>query len=143
MRCYRTTGLACDVSQIAYERRENLRVLGVAIAYVPYRNAYSGRFVVPLVVSFARGMTIKIGAYELPNLKYRRCERDGCYVEGVLPQQMIDAMTQPGASRGAIEIASVNGKTVTIPISLDGFADSISQMKQWDAQKSAPPAAKP
>ena len=143
VRCYRTAGVACDVSQVGYERRQNLRVLGVSIAFVPDRNLYSGRFVVPLVVSFAKGMTIRIGTFELANLKYRRCERDGCYVEGVLPAQMIDAMTQSGVSKGAIEIAAVNGKTVTLPIALDGFADSLAQMKQWDAQRSAPAAARP
>jgi invasion protein IalB len=143
VRCYRTTGAACDVSQIAYERQQNQRVLGIAIAFMPERNIYSGRFVVPLVVSFAKGMTIRIGAYELANLKYRRCERDGCYVEGALPPQMIEAMTQSGAAKGSIEIAAVNGKTVRLPIALDGFADSLAQMKQWDAQRSAPLAAKP
>jgi invasion protein IalB len=143
VRCYRAPGSTCDVSQVAYERQQNLRVLGVSIAFVPERNLYSGRFIVPLVVSFAKGMTIKIGSFELPNLKYRRCEHDGCYVEGVLPSQMINAMTQSGVSKGAIEIASVNGKTVTIPIVLDGFADSLTQMKQWDAQKGAPAASKP
>jgi invasion protein IalB len=143
VRCYRTPGSVCDVSQVAYERQQNLRVLGVSIALVPDKNLYTGRFVVPLLVSFARGMTIEIGSFQLPNLKYRRCERDGCYVEGVLPPQMIDAMAQSGVSKGAIEIAAVNGKIVTIPIALDGFADSLSQMKQWDAQKSEPANAKP
>jgi invasion protein IalB len=143
VRCYRTPGSVCDVSQVAYERQQNLRVLGVSIAFVPDKNLYSGRFVVPLLVSFAKGMTIDIGSFQLPNLKYRRCERDGCYVEGVLPPQMIAAMAQSGGSKGAIVIAAVNGKIVTIPIVLDGFADGLSQMKQWDAQKSAPATAKP
>jgi invasion protein IalB len=56
---------------------------------------------------------------------------------------MIEAMTQSGAAKGSIEIAAVNGKTVRLPIALDGFADSLAQMKQWDAQRSAPLAAKP
>lgn len=143
VRCYRTSGSVCDVSQVAYERQQNLRVLGVSLAFVPDKNVYTGRFVVPLLVSFAKGMTIEIGSFRLPGLKYRRCERDGCYVEGVLPPSMINAMAQPGTSKGAIEVAAVNGKIVTIPIVLDGFADSLAQMKQWDAQKSAPAAAKP
>jgi invasion protein IalB len=142
VRCYRTPGSVCDVSQVAYERQQNLRVLGVSIAFVPDKNLYTGRFVVPLLVSFAKGMTIQIGSFQLPNLKYRRCERDGCYVEGVLPPEMIKAMAQSGGSKGSIEIAAVNGKVVTIPVALDGFADGLSQMKQWDAQKAAP-AAKP
>ena len=143
VRCYRTPGSVCDVSQVAYERRQDLRVLAVSIAFVPDKNLYTGRFVVPLMVSFAKGMTIDIGSFRLQNLKYRRCERDGCYVEGVLPPQMIAAMTQSGVSRGAIEIAAVNGKAVTIPIALDGFADGLAQMKQWDGQKNAPAATKP
>ena len=141
VRCYRSPGSVCDVSQVAYERQQNLRVLGVSIAYVPDKNLYTGRFVVPLLVSFAKGMTIEIGSFRIPNLKFRRCERDGCYVEGVLPLPMIAAMAQSGAAKGAIEIAAINGKAVTLPIALDGFADGLSQMKQWDAGKTAP--AKP
>ncbi len=143
VRCYRTPGSVCDTSQVAYERQQNLRVLGVSIALVPDKGLYTARFIVPLLVSFAKGMTIQIGSFLLPNLKYRRCERDGCYVEGVLPPQMINTMAQSGVSKGTIEIAAVNGKIVTIPIALDGFGDSLSQMKQWDAQKSAPANAKP
>jgi invasion protein IalB len=143
VRCYRTAGSVCDISQAAFERQQNQRVLGVSIAFVPDKNLYTGRFVVPPLVSFAKGMTIEIGSYQLAGLKYRRCERDGCYVEGVLPIQMIAAMEQGGASKGVIKIAAVNGKPVTLPIGLDGFADSLAQMKQWDAQKSAPAAEKP
>jgi invasion protein IalB len=56
---------------------------------------------------------------------------------------MIGAMAQAGASKGIVQIAAINGKIVTIPIAFDGFADALSQMKQWDAQKIAPAAAKP
>jgi invasion protein IalB len=143
VRCYRTPGSYCDVSQVAFERQQNLRVLGVAIEFVPSRNLYSGRFVVPLLVSFAKGMTIQIGSYQLANLKFRRCERDGCYVEGVLPSEMIAAMSQSAPSKGTIKIAAVNGKIVTIPIALDGFADGLAQMKQWDSQKGTPSPATP
>ena len=143
VRCYRTANSVCDASQVAYERQQNLRVLGVSIALVPDKNLYTARFVVPLLVSFAKGMTIEVGSFRLPGLKYRRCERDGCYVEGVLPPQMIGAMAQAGASKGIVQIAAINGKIVTIPIAFDGFADALSQMKQWDAQKIAPAAAKP
>ncbi|MGD0864757.1 MAG: invasion associated locus B family protein [Rhizomicrobium sp.] len=143
VRCYRTQGSLCDVSQAAFERQQRQRVLGVSIAFVADKNLYTGRIVVPLLVSFAKGMTIEIGSYRLANLKYHRCERDGCYVEGVFPQPMIDAMSQSGLTKGTIEIAAVNGKKVTLPISLDGFGDSLLQMKQWESEKSAPAAAKP
>jgi invasion protein IalB len=143
VRCYRTQGSVCDLSQIAFERQQNLRVLGVSIAFLPDKNLYTGRFVVPLLVSFAKGMTIEIGAFQLPNLKFRRCERDGCYVEGVLPPQMISAMSQSAPAKGTIKVAAVNGKIVTIPIALDGFADGLAQMKQWDSQKGAPSSATP
>jgi len=143
VRCYRTPGSVCDISQVAYDRQQNLRVLGVSIAFVPDRNLYTARFVVPLLVSFAKGMTIEVGSFRLPGLKYRRCERDGCYVEGVLPPQMIGAMAQSGVSKGAVEVAAINGKVVAIPMAFDGFAEGLSQMKQWDAEKIAPAVAKP
>ncbi|MGD0141791.1 MAG: invasion associated locus B family protein [Rhizomicrobium sp.] len=143
VQCYRSPGSVCDISQVAFARQQDLRMLGISIAYVPDRKLYTARIVVPLLVSFAKGMTIEIGSYRLADLKYRRCERDGCYVEGVLPQEMIDAMAKSNIPKGAIEIASVNGQKITLPIVLDGFSGSLSQMKQWDEEKAAPAAAKP
>jgi invasion protein IalB len=143
VRCYRIPGSACDISQAIFVKPRNIRGLGVSIFYVPARNVFGGQFVVPLGVALAKGMTITVGGYSLPDLKYHRCEREGCFVEGILPQALIDAMTQGGNTNAAVRVASLDGRTYTFPMQLNGFADGIVLVKQLDVQKSAAAPKKP
>ncbi len=135
VRCYRVGNTACDLTQASFMRGKNIRVASIAIGYIPKSNQYIGRFVVPLGVSFAQGLTLEFGTYRAPNLKYRRCERDGCYVEGVLPQALIDAMQTEGLEKGAMDIVSVEGRKLQIPVALNGFSDGLSQLKEWTVEK--------
>jgi invasion protein IalB len=146
VRCYKQPSGACDISQASFERTRKIRLLRISIIFAPQNNAYLGRFTVPLGVAFDKGMTIAVGSYRLPNLQYRRCERDGCYVEGGFPTALIDAMSASGAGKGAVEVFGINGRQVSIPIALDGFADGLAQLRQWAvvSKKAAPSdAAKP
>ncbi len=135
VRCYRVGNLVCDLTQSAFMRGGNVRVASIAVGYIPTSNQFIGRFAVPLGVSFAQGLTIEIGAFRAPNLKYRRCERDGCYVEGVLPQALLDAMQTQGLDKGAMDIVSVDGRKFQVPISLNGFSDGLALLKEWAIQK--------
>jgi invasion protein IalB len=135
VRCYRTDNADCDISQVLSMRGKNVRVLSAAIAFVPKTNQYVGRFVVPLGVAFAPGLTIEMGTFRATHLRYRRCERDGCYVEGILPDALVAAMQTPGLRRGLLDIVSIDGRNLQIPVVLDGFSDGLAMLKQWAAQK--------
>ena len=143
VRCYRAAATACDISQSVILKPRNIRELGISIAYIPSRDAYAGEFIVPLGVSFAKGMTIAVGNYALSNLKFRRCERQGCSVEGVLPAALIDAMTQSSGGNGTVQIEAVNNRKYAFPFALDGFRDGIALLKQLDVRKPAATPAKP
>lgn len=142
VRCYHAGTVVCDLTQASYTRSKNLRVASIAIGYIVKSNQFIGRFIVPLGVSFDQGLTIEIGSYRAQNLKYRRCEREGCYVEGILPQPLLDAMQTPGLEKGAMDIVSIDGRKVQIPIVLDGFSDGLSQLKEWSIQKASSGKAK-
>jgi len=139
--CYNGGAFTCDLSQASFLRARNLRIASIAIAYVPQSNAYIGRFVVPLGVSFDAGLALEIGTYHAANLKYRRCERDGCYVEGVLPPALVNALQTPDLAKGAMDVVLVDGRKFQIPIGLDGFTDGLALLKQWTVEKA--PGAKP
>lgn len=137
VRCYNIQQLPCDMTQASYVRGRNVRIASVAISYAPASNGYVGRFVVPLGVSFETGLGVKIGNFSTPHLRYRRCERDGCYVEGVLPQAMIDAL-QAGGSNGAMDVTLIDGRKFQVPIVLNGASDSLDLLKKWAGEKSQP-----
>ncbi len=137
VRCYRTSPFVCDLSQAAVDRQHNMRIASISLSYIPKSNNYIGRFVVPLGVSFDQGMGIEIGSFKAASLKYRVCERDGCYVAGVLPSEMIDAMRAPGISRGMMTGVFIDGRKFQIPIMLDGFSDGLDLLKKWTVEKSA------
>lgn len=142
VRCYHAGTVVCDLTQASFTRNKNLRVASIAIGYIVKSNQFIGRFIVPLGVSFDQGLTIEIGSYRARNLKYRRCEREGCYVEGILPQPLLDAMQTPGLDKGTMNIVSIDGRKIQIPIVLDGFADGLSQLKEWSIQKASSGKAK-
>jgi invasion protein IalB len=145
VRCYRAGTFSCDMTQASYVRGRDAPVAGIAIAFVAKSNAYVGRFVVPLGVAFDQGLGVQIGSYQASNLKYRRCGRDGCYVEGVLPTALIAAMQEGGDSgKGVMNIVLIDGRKARIPIVLDGFSDGLDLLKKWVTEKggSAPKSGK-
>jgi invasion protein IalB len=136
VRCYRAAGAACDLSQSVVLKSRNLRELGISIVYIPNRNQYGGQFVVPLGVSFAKGMTIVVGSYRLQNLRYHRCERIGCFVEGILPQALIDSMSEDENAKAAVQIEAVDGRKFAFPFTLNGFGEGVALLKQLDTKRS-------
>ena len=59
--------------------------------------------------------------YTSPVLKYRRCDRNGCYVEMAVDNALVEGLAKSG-DKGKVNIAADNGKTYTLNFSLKGFA---------------------
>ena len=137
VRCYKGATAACDMVQASFTRDKKMRVASIIIGFIPSSNQIIGRFIVPLGVSFAPGLTLEIGSYRAGNLKYRRCERDGCYVEGILPQPLLEAMQSSGDGKAVMDVVSVDGRKFQLPIVLGGFSDGLAQLKEWTVDKTS------
>jgi invasion protein IalB len=137
VRCYRTGPFACDMTQVDVDRTRNVLVASISISYDPKSDAYLGRFLMPLGVSFDQGLGVDIGAFNAQNIKFRVCGRDGCLVVSPMPPQMIQAMASAGSSRGTMRAAYIDGRKFQIPILLDGFADGLDILKKKTAEKLA------
>jgi invasion protein IalB len=137
VRCYRTGPFACDMTQVDVDRARNVLVASISISYDPKSDAYLGRFLMPLGVSFDQGLGVDIGAFNAQNIKFRVCGRDGCLVVSPMPPQMIQAMASAGSSRGTMKAAYIDGRKFQIPILLDGFADGLDILKKKTAEKLA------
>lgn len=132
----------CDMFQELEDQRTRQRILSFSIAHVPSLNRDGIQIGVPLEVSIPRGMFIVAGNFTSPNLKYRYCDRNGCFVQVPLDAATISALSKAG-NEGKIRIFADGGKQYELRFSLKGFAgahdDMVAQAKV--KAKTPPPAA--
>lgn len=142
----------CDMFQEQDYQKTGQRVLSISIAYVPSLDKHAIQISVPLDISIPKGIVLQTDTYTSPVLKYRRCDRSGCYVEMAVDNALVESLAKSG-TEGKVNIAADNGKTYSLKFSLKGFAqahdDMASQAKakakpvQQGAAAPAAPAATP
>jgi invasion protein IalB len=143
VRCYPVASPSpCDMFELLAQKKSGNRVMSVSFAYAPKANRYVVQIAVPLGVELSKGLTIKAADYASPTLSFRRCDRGGCYIEGVTDPAMLDALGQNGAQAKA-SIVSTEGKTLDINFSLNGFAEARSEMAELAKQKATAAPAQP
>ncbi len=144
VRCYPVASPSpCDMFELLAQKKTGNRVMSMSFAYAPKQNRYVVQIAVPLGVALKNGLTIKSASYTSPALRFRRCDRGGCYVEGVTDSAMIDALSQ-GTGQAKATIASNEGRTLDVAFSLTGFGEARSAMAELAKQRAVqPPAAPP
>ena len=95
----------------------------------------------PLEVSIPKGLTIQAGSYTSPVMKYRRCDRNGCYVEMAVDNALVAGLAKSGPA-GKINIVADSGKAYGLNFSLKGFAEAHDDMVS-QARAKAKAVAKP
>ncbi|MEJ1968166.1 MAG: invasion associated locus B family protein [Rhizomicrobium sp.] len=144
VRCYPVNSPSpCDMFELLANKQSGQRVLSVSIAYMPSGDKHVIQIAVPLGVSIPRGLILASDSYTSPALHYRRCDRGGCYIEMLLDNATIGALS--GSSQARIRVFAVTGKAFEIPFSLNGFADAHGAMQDLARKKvaSAAPAPAP
>jgi len=111
----------CDIFQEQDYQKTGQRVLSISIAYVPSMDKHAIQISVPLDISIQKGVTLQTDSYTSPVLKYRRCDRNGCYIEMAVDNAMVESLAKSGAD-GKVNIAADNGKSYTLKFSLKGSA---------------------
>jgi len=138
----------CDIFQEQDYQKTGQRVLSVSIAYVPSMDKHAIQISVPLDISIPKGATLQTDTYTSPVLKYRRCDRNGCYIEMAVDNGLVEGLAKSGA-QGKVNIAADNGKNYALNFSLKGFSQAHDEMvaqakvkatKQPPAQAGAAPA---
>lgn len=137
VRCYPVKSPSpCDMFELLANKQTQQRVLSVSIAYVPSRDSHVIQIAVPLGVSIPRGLILASDSYTSPALKYRRCDRGGCYVEMLMQNDAVNALATAG-TQAKIRVFAVNGKAFEIPFSLNGFTDAHGAMQDLARKKVA------
>jgi invasion protein IalB len=150
VRCYPVNSPSpCDMFELLANKTSGQRVLSISIAYLPAGDRHVIQIAVPLGVLIQKGLVLESDAYTSPLLHYRRCDRGGCYVEMLMDNQAVTALTS-ATGPAKIKIVAEGGKVFEIPFSLNGFADAHGAMTDLARKKVAgrsdappPPAAPP
>jgi invasion protein IalB len=142
VRCFAVkNGHPCDMFQEMANKDTRQRILSVSLAYDPSVDRHLLQLTVPLDVAIQKGVTIQSGSYASPVLKYRMCTREGCFVQMVAENAMIEALAKSGPD-AKVNIAGDNGKIYGLQFSLKGFSAAHDDMVS-KARAKAVPAAKP
>ena len=129
----------CDMYE-ELDSKAGQRVLSLALAYIPSLDRHALQITVPLDVSIPKGLTINTDSYNSPALRYRRCDRNGCYVETAVDNGMVELLAKSGPE-GKLTITADNGKTYSLRVSFKGFAAAHDDMVS-EARAKAKPVSK-
>lgn len=134
----------CDMFQELLNQQRNQRILAMSIAYVPSMDRYALQVTVPLGISIPKGLTIQTDSFTSPTLKYRRCDRDGCYVETGVDKTLIEGIAKSSPDgKAKVNIVVDNGKSYGLTFFLKGFAaahDDMVNEARAKAKAVTPPA---
>jgi invasion protein IalB len=133
----------CEMLEVATQAKTGQRVMKVSIAFASQQNRYILQVALPLGVALAKGVRIVASTYNAPAMAYRRCDREGCYVEGFVAAKALDTLAG-SAPDGKIEVAAASGNVIGLPFSLKGFTDARKAMEDLAREKAVTSApAKP
>jgi len=122
----------CDLFQEMANKDTKQRILSFSLAYDPSLDRHLMQITVPLDVALQKGVTIQTDNYTSPAIKYRMCTREGCFVQTVPDNAMVDALTKASAN-AKVNIVGDNGKSYGLQFSLKGFSaahdDMVSQAR--------------
>jgi len=140
----------CDMfqEQVRGDQQSRQRVLTFSLAFVPSMNRHILQVTVPLDVAIQKGVTIQAGGYTSPMMKYRMCNREGCFVQLAPDNAVIEALARATGPNANINIVADGGKSFALPLSLKGFSaahdDMVSQARaKAKPEKAGGDAAKP
>ena len=146
VRCVLTTVKSpapCEVLQVTVNKDNKQRLSSLSIAYVPSREAYAMQVVVPTGVALAKGLVLGTS----PNgMKFTRCERDGCYVEAVIDNTVVNTLAKDGKATTIAVVAYGKTDQIKFPVSLTGFTEAMDRMKTYAKDRAValpPPPAQP
>jgi invasion protein IalB len=118
----------CDMFQELDSPKTKQRVLSLSLAYVPSIDRHAIQIMVPLEIAIQKGVTLRTDSFTSPVMKYRRCDRNGCYVETPVDNNFVEAISKSGGDSGKVTIVADNGKSYALNFYLKGFSAAHDDM---------------
>jgi invasion protein IalB len=128
----------CDMfqEQVRGDEQSRQRVLTFSLAFVPSMNRHILQITVPLDVAIQKGVTVQADTYTSPVMKYRMCNREGCFVQLAPDNATVEALAK--ATNAKINIVADGGKAFALPLSLKGFSAAHDDMVVQARAKAKP-----
>ena len=143
VRCFDVKSMApCDIFYALANAETKQPIVTISIAYFPARNQNAINIRVPLGMSIAKGVVLAASAYTSQTISYRRCNQNGCFVEGIVPNEVMNGLKRSGPA-GKMKVTPYGAKEVELPFSLKGFNAAYSEMVELSKGKASSQAVAP
>ena len=117
----------CDMFELLADKKNGNRVMSLSIAYVPQQDRHAIQIALPLGVALAKGVQLQSDTFSSPVMRYRRCDRAGCYVEGLIDNASVDALAR-SQGQARVKFSAYGGRDYALPFSLSGFSEARNTM---------------
>lgn len=130
VRCIERSDLPpCDAVQSAFDSQSGERVMLTSIAHFGNNGEIGVQIWVPTGVLVSGGVLVEVDQEKkaLTNLRFTRCEADGCFIEGIVSEADLTPLKQ--GNQAAIAILASNGQPRVVGLSLSGFTRAFDEVK--------------
>lgn len=142
VRCFQVQGGSpCDMFEQVRNKETGQPLINFSIAFLPANNRYVMVLGVPLGVSLEKGVVIQTNAFQTPVMKFRRCDRAGCYVEAAIEKPLVDAFAKSSGEAKLRVTADGEDKPREFPMSFNGFTSAHDAMVESNRSRAKPAAA--
>jgi invasion protein IalB len=113
------TKVPCYIFQNLLLKKDNQRLLHVAVGYLAEGDKPVAFFSLPLGVSLPGGLSVTVDEGQPLRLRYERCEPNGCLAPLPLDDQLIRSLK--GGRWARVAFFDTTRREISVPVSLLGF----------------------
>ena len=119
----------CDAVQTAFDTTTEQRVMLTSIAHFGANDEIGVQIWIPTGLLVSGGVLFEIDQEEqaLGDLKFTRCEQDGCFIEAIVSEADLTPLKK--GTQAAIAVLASNGQPRVVGLSLSGFTKAFNEVK--------------
>jgi len=120
----------CDAVQTAFNSNTQERLMLTSIAHFGSNDDIGIQIWVPTGILVSGGVLFEIDqeTQALQELRFTRCEADGCFIEAIVNENDLTALKK--GNQAAIAILSSTGQPRVVGLSLSGFTKAFNEVKR-------------
>lgn len=120
----------CDAVQTAFNSNTQERLMLTSIAHFGSNDDIGIQIWVPTGILVSGGVLFEIDqeTQALQELRFTRCEADGCFIEAIVKENDLTALKK--GNQAAIAILSSTGQPRVVGLSLSGFTKAFNEVKR-------------
>jgi invasion protein IalB len=117
----------CFVFQNILLKKENKRLLHVAVGYLVAKDQPVAFLTLPLGVSLPGGVSLTIDEGKPVRVRYERCDASGCLAPLALTETLVKSLQ--GGRWARIAFFDATRREVSVPVSLLGFTSGLKSLE--------------